>query len=247
MFNSGISISKIAALLKRSEERVSFHLKKAGVWGGSTPTFTKEQISKMIEMKNSGLSLQHIGDEFGVSYNTIYHTLKKKGFDISVPMKNMKHQQAMVNTFDLVSADWWNEFRGFFYGEGTVGISWGSRGRGAIYLRITLRDDDSEALQHIRSVLGGKVSYSTPKTDTRNSNPNCMWFITGLSTCLAILEKLSDGVIPAKKRKDIEIAIEFCKWRLDCSRHLSAEQRTKQFDFRNRLKAIKVYRVVGQS
>lgn len=202
-------------------------------------TFTDADIQNMLEMLAKGHSTQEVGAFYGVSYNTIYHSLTRRGFDVAVPMRNLSHQKGV--DFSHVSEAWWSEFRGFFYGEGSVSLR-GSKGKAAIALSILLRGDDSEVLVHIHEVLGGTLRLNQINIGVRNPNPYSQWVMSKLSACEAILLHLEVGLLPAKKRRDISLALEFCSWRLSQPRHLGPELHKVQEDFVQRLKDVKVYR-----
>lgn len=121
---------------------------------------------------------------------------------------------------------WLAEFRGFFFGEGYLGIIKNGRARDGYIsyvarAQITLRADDIDVLNDISAKLGGLVylegrGRKTTGADNRiyQSKPYAVWRITKASKILEICEILKDGLLPAKKMREIETVREFVTMRV---------------------------------
>lgn len=110
---------------------------------------------------------------------------------------------------------WMAEFRGFFFGEGYLGITTNGRGRGKVYhiarAAITLRDDDEPVLREIQKRLGGllhrercgRVSHvdGTP----HQTKPFVVWRVTSKSDVARVCDILDAGHLPSKKRREIAV------------------------------------------
>jgi hypothetical protein len=130
----------------------------------------------------------------------------------------------MSNILDInglpIDHIWLAEFRGFFYGEGYLGIcSWGKHPKGHTNLRarvqITSRSDDSTILYDIQSKLGGMVYQEGKGRKSSNggkiyqSNPYTVWRCVRKDELTRICDILSMGVLPSRKRNQIETIREF--------------------------------------
>lgn len=115
---------------------------------------------------------------------------------------------------------WLAEFRGFFYGEGYLGIcSWGVHPKGYPKLmaraQITSRSDDSAILLDIQSKLGGMVYQegkgrkSSNGNKTYQSNPYTVWRCTKASEVRRICDTLSLGVLPSRKRDQLQTILQY--------------------------------------
>lgn len=117
---------------------------------------------------------------------------------------------------------WCAEFRGYFYGEGFLGIvSWGkiptlNIPKLMVRAQITCRSDDAPVLADIHSKLGGIFyqEHKGRKTSNREgvyyqSNPYHVWRVTKADHIRRICDILSEGVLPARKRDQVAIIREF--------------------------------------
>lgn len=99
---------------------------------------------------------------------------------------------------------WAAEFRGYFFGDGYLGIVRNGTGRGAhstARAQITTRDDDVEMLYDISSKLGGKVTLAGNKN--RICNPVAIWRTRNMKDVERVCDILEDGLMPSKKRAEI--------------------------------------------
>lgn len=95
------------------------------------------------------------------------------------------------------------EFRGFFFGEGHLDIVRQGKGGHNLYprARIALREDDVEVLRWCVSLFGGCLTY-------RAATLSWCWQLTGRERVAELVAVLSGGVMPAKKRREVEIVAE---------------------------------------
>lgn len=116
---------------------------------------------------------------------------------------------------ELLDPIWCAEFRGFFWGEGYLGItSWGvNPNKGSIRLmariQISIRDDDADVLIDIHRKLGGVLTYQDNNRLHAKANPICIWRVTRKAEILRVLDVLENGALPSKKRLQIAILREF--------------------------------------
>lgn len=114
---------------------------------------------------------------------------------------------------------WLAEFRGFFWGEGNfmidlqerpVGnyVAWTARVR----LRVIQRDDESEVLENIRSVLGGHLyihkSFKLVSAGNGKEYINhrqITWQLQDKDTIEQVLNILDCGLLPHSKRLQIAV------------------------------------------
>jgi len=119
---------------------------------------------------------------------------------------------------------WMAEFRGFFFGEGYLGITTNGKERRKNRWRrkhhlaraaITLRDDDEEILKAIREKLGGifhreghgrKSNFGDKEFDTK---PYVVWRVTSKEDVSRVCDILEGGLLPSKKRREIIIMRKF--------------------------------------
>jgi len=177
---------------------------------------TLQKYQRIQEAYDAGHTTgAEITEYLSIPRSTVYRALLYLGLSGEQPRENRRLYRDCPSSAlpEILRADslWIAEFRGFFYGEGYVGLgnetqSYNPR------LTINLRLDDEAILQEIASVLGGRVCY--PKKcysdQFRNSCPQARWNATGWPLCRAILEEtgLAYGLLPAKKRGDIVLFYE---------------------------------------
>lgn len=112
---------------------------------------------------------------------------------------------------------WEAEFRGFFFGEGYLGITSNGYGRNGYrhYLaraQITLRDDDASILYQIQKKLGGCVyvekkgrSSKSSNGELYQSNPYIVWRVGSREDVTRICNILEKSLLPSKKKQEIVI------------------------------------------
>ena len=113
-----------------------------------------------------------------------------------------------------ISKIWLAEFRGFFFGDGYLGVvANGKNRKGKVYYscraQITIRDDDIKMLKDIKSKLGGllhteqrgKISKKDGKVSI--SRPYSVWRATGKKEVSVVCDILDMSVMPSKKIKEV--------------------------------------------
>ena len=120
----------------------------------------------------------------------------------------------------IIEQKWASEFRGFFFGEGYLGIIRNGKMRnGKVYhkarAQITLRDDDLPIIEAIFKRLGGcihrekrgrKTKFSTGESW---SKPYVVWRVSNIPDISRVCDILEDGLLPSKKIREISIVRKF--------------------------------------
>lgn len=122
----------------------------------------------------------------------------------------------------LIDPIWAAEFRGFFCGEGYLGISsWGYDPKNdcrklRARVQITSRSDDSDVLREFQSRFGGVVYQEHDGRISNNGNgkkyvskPYTVWRVVKADQLRLILDVLENGIIPFRKREQIQVIREF--------------------------------------
>lgn len=110
---------------------------------------------------------------------------------------------------------WVAEFRGFFFGEGYLGITTNGTNRantGPSYVcraQIAMRDDESPILYAIQKKLGGIVYGCDARN--KNQNPFCVWRVTSSHGVARVCDILADGILPARKRRQVAVVRAFIR------------------------------------
>ena len=118
---------------------------------------------------------------------------------------------------------WEAEFRGFFFGEGYIGMNKVKPRQGVNAYRavaqINIRADDAAVLYDIQRHLGGSVhNRIRPGTPFAKyvSHPSIEWSVTNRDELRRVVAILLRGQLPSKKRHVVELfaeAIELMKSR----------------------------------
>lgn len=136
---------------------------------------------------------------------------------------------------------WISEFRGLFYGEGSAMIIM-NNGSYSPCLAIRLRDDDGEVIRDIQRVLGGRYLKSNRNAVNPKHGSQFEWRTTNLHHCKQICELLIEGLLPARKKQDIHLVLDFCTWRINSPVHFSDEAREEAKRRFHQLREIRQYR-----
>jgi transposase-like protein len=78
-YEAGASMAELAQSHAVHRHTISLLLRKAGVAIRQTTEMSRDEIDQAIQLYESGLSLQKIGDQVGWNHNTIYRHLKTRG------------------------------------------------------------------------------------------------------------------------------------------------------------------------
>lgn len=134
---------------------------------------------------------------------------------------NRRKQSFAIDRSRLTDA-WLSEFCGLFFGEGSAMIVRNNRSF-SVWLLLRLRDDDEPMVQEIIDILGGRT-FRRPPAGTHGGQIE--WQTDHREHVAEICELiLSHSVLPAKKRRDIEQVLDFCRWRDGQPLHFSEEVR----------------------
>lgn len=149
---------------------------------------------------------------------------------------------------DIIQENWKYEFAGFCWGEAYIGVTryfrrkvWGDdywlfRGQ----VKIGLREDDLPLLRYFQSKLGGHI-YKAGKRKVKGQNgkeyeqrQNFQWIVTNHDGLRIISKILNQSVIPAKKRKSLEVLDEFLNLAHKMGKRYSKEDWNKMEEIRKR-------------
>lgn len=106
------------------------------------------------------------------------------------------------------------EFRGFFYGEGTIDIRrYVRKGRWesfTVVLTLCQRVDNAAALDWLVKHFGGTVgNYTLQNTHGRKGGWRSVWQLAERARVKVALGILLEGSLPATKRGEAEVALQF--------------------------------------
>lgn len=116
---------------------------------------------------------------------------------------------------------WAAEFRGFFFGDGFLGIvrNGKSRWTGEISMtaraQITLRDDDSDILLAIHARIGGAITREGSKL---NKRPTMIWRTRSRSEVERVCDLLEGAALPSKKLAEVAVMRRFLAIKVPPSR-----------------------------
>ena len=148
-----------------------------------------------------------------------------------------------------IDSIWAAEFRGFFYGDGSVSLSKSKRKGSYLYrprLGIVLRLDSLPVLKDIQSHVGGGVDEHV-KGYTNNfgykSNPTARWRTNSYSNIFAIIRDilLPGALLPATKRVEIETMYEMIQLRLQMPLIMKEEHKSVLDNYYLRLRELKCF------
>ncbi len=203
-----------------------------------------ERHKKVIELYENLTPTSEIARILGYKTPTIYWILHKYGVELNP--KALKQYTLKEVSFS-VDPMWAAEFRGLFYGEGSVGLWKCPRHtrKKEIYhvlvpvLSMHFRDDDAKILTDIHEKLGGTLSGGKRYGPT---NPSKRWSISGWPRVYAIIRDiLLDGLIPAKKRIELQLLHDAILARSKMAFIPTKEQKAILEDYAERIKLAKCY------
>lgn len=219
---------------------------------GRKRVFTEDQITEAVKLRKEGKSLREVtiiltGGAGGGTRESLRRSLRAYGFVDNPPLRLVYKPR----TFDGISEFWWAEFRGIFYGEGSIILTKPKvSGRGVLQpqMTISMRDDDSAVLRDIHEKLGGSLVPYTKRVlenpltyGTRINNPQFRWAIVGIPNIYGVLPHLESGLLPSKKLREFQIVRKFCEARLEMPVVPSIEQKEILNTFYHSLRDLKRY------
>lgn len=165
-------------------------------------------------------------------------------------LRSRKHPHPRVRqappNLELCTAEWVNEFRGFFLGEGTVSLYPSTpAGKTSVQPKLTVsqRADNMPYMEDIQRRLGGLL-YVTER-ERQNKSPIARWSRNGLDECLTVLRLIYDSTNLHTKMREVALAIEFIEWRKSLSHRLTGENREIALDYVERIRAMRDFKVDG--
>ncbi len=137
--------------------------------------------------------------------------------------------------WNLATRDFLVQFAGIFMSEGCLHCRLSRDKTLSISMAIKLRLDDADCLKLIQSVLGGSFkTYIRPG----NHSPEAIWVCTKRDDVRAILLAIQPLiVIPMKKTREFDVALEYFAWRDSVGFH--HVDRAKIAEFFQRLADLK--------
>lgn len=213
--------------------------------------FTQSQIEEAVRLRKSGKSLNETakiiaGNAGGGTRESLRRSLIAYGFQENPPLRSIYQPR----DFSHVPEEWWAEFRGLFFGEGTVFLTKPTNGKTFLQpqMSMSLRDDDCELAQEIHRMLGGTLQaytrreHSSPETyGHRVVNPQLRWAVVSIPNVYGIVPHLNSGILPSKKRQEFDLILEYCELRLDMPQKLSADQKELLMPYYEALRELKRY------
>jgi hypothetical protein len=121
---------------------------------------------------------------------------------------------------DRIHPLWAAEFRGYFFGDGYLGVTrnGSSRNNGRSHLvacaQITTRDDDRAMLDDVARHLGGRVSGDDWARGQQFRRPVAVWRARGIEAVTRVCDVLDGGLMPSKKRAEIAVVRRFMAIRI---------------------------------
>lgn len=115
---------------------------------------------------------------------------------------------------DAALSDLWvAEFRGYFWGDGYLGITTNGTGKRipsfTARAQITTRDDDAAMLHDIAERIGGKVSGDDWARGSEKRRPVAIWRTRNPATVGLVCDLLDGGLMPSKKRREVDVVRRF--------------------------------------
>ena len=218
---------------------------------GRPRIFTPEQVAKAVELRRQGKSLNETakivaGNSGGGTRESLRRSLRAYGFIDNPPLRLIYQPR----DFSHIDQWWWAEFRGFFWGEGSIILAKSNHSGFNLQpqMKISLRDDDAAVLHDIHEKLGGSLATYTRKIRENQAtygkriiNPQLAWAVVGIPNIYGILPYLEQGVLPSKKKAELATMREFCEYRLELPLKLTPEQKVVLNTFYEKLRALKRY------
>lgn len=171
--------------------------------------------------------------------------------------------EAIVNILDIhgnpIDPLWAAEFRGFFFGEGsleigTVNHTYTSKGHTYTHMqlrpraRIIQRDDSSAILEAIHAKLGGSVTRHGSKKMISPVNgkgyisrPTMSWHVMSGEGVQRVLDLLKGGMLPHQKLHEITYLEAYLALRPRPGQKYTPEQFQRALDLKEALAQCRVY------
>ena len=155
-----------------------------------------------------------------------------------------------------IDAEWAAEFRGFFWGDGSIEInrfsrkqSNGKRWQGLRpRLRLAQRADGVDILLAIQQKLGGRVyQYKGHKIVSGgngrvyHSSPACYWEVTSKALSQRVLDILAGAKLPHSKRQQAAVLQEFLDARGGSGHKIGPEGYRAGLELKERLSALREF------
>jgi len=149
------------------------------------------------------------------------YNLARYGVKTTKGVKNYTRQVNLPGVnHELLTDEWMYQFVGLFMGEGAIGIARTNKDTFCCRIYIGLRQDDQDVLIDIQRHLGGYLNLSRRANTT--SHPITCWQVSRINDVYEVLKLIKKyTLIPAKKMREVDIAIAYCEWRLMQPYHIN--------------------------
>jgi len=205
-------------------------------------------LHAIVPLYHEGLNPKVIAGRVGCAHATVYAALHQAGVELQ--RRNYKRMKIKPVSYTGIDPIWAAEFRGFFYGDGSVMLNEQrvKEHNVVLYrprLMITLRVDSLPLLEDIQARLRGSVDQHRGIINSwgYQCNPTARWYTCDYANILAIIRDvlLPGALLPAPKRAQIEVLYEAILARLDLPYNLGPEGREALRSYYIRLKELKRY------
>ena len=156
-------------------------------------------------------------------------------------LADRKKATAREPNFASIADAWMYYFVGLFMGEGTVRFHKNKGGTLSVTMNMKLRADDAPVIMDIWQKLGGGYGIHNSHPST-SSNPTADWRLCTQETVWQLLNLMLPylEVTPAKKAREIDLALEFLRWRQAQPFH--GLDRARCQEFYERMRDLRVYK-----
>lgn len=146
-----------------------------------------------------------------------------------------------------IDPNWAVAFTGLCVGEGSVQMTYRTKGLPSPSLSIHMRLDEKPLLLDIQKHIGGWITLRTkptkPSAEGYLFKPQATWGATGFQKVKPILELLLLCPLPAKKVKEFRHLLEYVNWRETIGAFPSeADKRTAEWYFQA-LRDMRIFKV----
>lgn len=206
----------------------------------------QDLVDRVVAAYEPGLPAKEIARRAGCHVNSAYRILRREGITGDTGF-GLYTPHPVVLDLDPI---WAAEFRGFFYGDGCASLVRVRRKnvKSPTYqpqLHVRQRIDGWNMLKDFQQKLGGNVQPVKERVTPAGYHcaPGALWQVTGYARVRAILEEsLLGGMIPAKKKEDIDLLYEAVLARFQMPLRLGQKNRDLLDQFVVRIQLVKRYK-----
>jgi len=176
-----------------------------------------------------------------VSSELCFSCSKGQLFETLPGLADRRKAIARKPDFDSITDAWMYYFVGLFMGEGTVRFHRNKGGTISVTMNMKLRADDDAVIVDIWKKLGGGYGIHNSHRSIK-ANPTSDWRLCTQDTIWKTLNLIVPflEITPAKKAKEIFLALEYLEWRQDQPFHNL--DRAKCQEFYDRMVELRRYK-----